>query len=198
MEAEQSIASSEEVSELLRSLDWDSLWPRMVGHTVATMRRRHRLRGTKEELLTHAHELVEDCLNRVFVTKRRIWNKTHYENAEDFLFDVMDSLISNWLKGRQKKLRTTSDEDPEAIPSNGGYAADGALNAGEILKEFVSQLEVMGAGDDEMLIFNARVYDGLSKPEDIRDDIGMTDTEYHNAVRRLDRRLQKIRAKLDL
>lgn len=198
MEAEQSIASAEEVSELFSSLDWDSLWPKMVSHALATMKRRHRIKGTKEELLKNAHEFVEDCLNRVFITKRRRWNKAHYGSAEDFLFDVIDSLISNWLRGKQKKQRTTSDEELEDIPSNEGYAADSALNTGEILKEFMSELEAMGAEDDEMLIFNARVNDGFTKPEEIRDDIGMTDTEYHNAVRRLDRKLQKIRAKLDL
>jgi len=198
MEVEPSIASAEEVSELFSSLDWDSLWLKMVSHTIATMRRRHRVRGTKEELLAHAYELVEECVSKVFVTKKRKWNKAHYPNAEDFLFDVIASLISAWLKSRQKKLKVTSDIEPEHEPSDVSYTTDGAVLVGELLKEVLVQLEAMGQEDDEMLIFNARVYDGLTKPEDIRDNIGMTATEYHNAVRRLDRKLQKIRAKLDL
>lgn len=198
MEAEQSIASAGEVSELWSSLDWNRLLPWLVSHTVATMRRRHRLKGSNEELLVQARELVEDLLNKVFITGKRKWNRAHYPHAEDFLFDGMESQVSNWLKSRQTKLKTTVDGELDETQSDDSNPTDGKLCADEIRAEFVEMLEGMKAEDDEMLIFYARVDEGLTKPEDIRENTGMTEETYHNAVRRLDRRLIKIRSKLGL
>ena len=198
MEAEPSIASADEVSELWSALDWKVLWPKMVSHTVATMRRRHRLKGSNEELIMQARELVEDLLNKVFVTRKRKWNRVHYPNAEDFFFDGMESQVSNWLKKRQSILRTTVNVDLEETQRDSSNPADGKLCAEDIRTEFVEMLQEMKAEDDEMLIFYARVDEGLTKPEDIRENTGMTEAVYHNAVRKLGRKLVKIRSKLGL
>jgi hypothetical protein len=197
MEAEQSIASAEEVSELSSSLDWACLWPRMVSHTLGTMRRRYRLKGSTEELHDTAQELVEECFRRVFVTQSRKWNKSHYVEPEKFLFDVLESLVNNWFKEKKSKLKFDADAVLDDLSGDHGSEADAHLKRDEVLREYTTQLTAMGADDDEMLIFNARVYDGLTTPEEIRDNLGMTDVLYHNAFRRLYRRLQKIRAKLD-
>lgn len=198
MEAEPSIATSEEVSELFQALNWSRLWPRLVGHTLATMKRRHRLKGSKNELHDAARELVEECMRRVFVTGSRRWNKTHYPDVEVFLFDVLDSLVSNWLRERKQRLKIDGDVDFETLAVADSGSAASAQYSTEVLSEVTKHLNEMGAEDDELLIFNARVFDGLTKPEEIRENIGMTEAEYHNAVRRLGRRLSKIKTKLDL
>lgn len=137
-------------------------------------------------------------MRRVFVTGTRKWNKTYYPDVAAFLFDVLDSLVSNWLRGRRQRLKIDGgvDVDTLAIIDNG--SPDSAQYSAELLNEFTNHLTEMGADDEELLIFNARVFDGLTQPEDIRQNIGMAETEYHNTVRRLDRKLEKIKAKLNL
>ena len=54
----------------------------------------------------------------------------------------------------------------------------------------------MGAKEDELMIFFARVDDGLTKPAAIRKSLGMTESDYHNAFRRLHKKLKEIRAKV--
>jgi len=85
--------------------------------------------------------------------------------------------------------------------------ADFMARLAQVLAVPTVQLEValeatvaqeMKAEDDEMLIFYARVDEGLTKPEDIRENTGMTEAVYHNAVRKLGRKLVKIRSKLGL
>jgi hypothetical protein len=197
MEAEPSIASSEEISELYSSLDWGSLWPRMVSYTLATMRRRYRLKGSKEDLHDTTQDLVEECYRRVFVLQSRKWNKTHYPDPEDFLFDVLSSLVNKWVNGKKQAPELDDNARLDEIPDDGGMETDAHLNKDELLSEYTTQLAAMGADDDEMLIFNARVHYGLTKPEEIRRDLGMTDRDYHNAFRKLHRKLLTIRAKLD-
>ncbi len=197
MEVEPSIASSEEISELYSSLDWGSLWPRMVSYALATMRRRYRLKGSKEELHDTTQDLVEECYNRVFVQQTRKWNKTHYPNPEDFLFDVLSSLVNKWVNGKKKVSGQDENVKLDDIPDGRGTETDARIIVDELLNEYTTQLTAMGVDDDEMLIFNARVHDGLSKPEEIRRDLGMTDREYHNAFRKLHRKLLTIQAKLD-
>ncbi len=136
-------------------------------------------------------------MRRVFATGSRKWNKGHYPDIELFLFDTMDSLVSNWLRGRKQRLKVEGDVDLDGFAAGENGSVDIAAYEEAVVAEFAKQLEQLGAEDDELLIFNARVYDGLTRPEEIRENIGMTEKEYHNAIRRLDRRLEKIRAKRD-
>jgi hypothetical protein len=58
-----------------------------------------------------------------------------------------------------------------------------------------TELEASGADDDELLIFEC-LADGIEKPDDIRSELGMSESDFHNAWRRFKRKRKVIQEKL--
>src|SRR5690606_407961 len=143
-------------------------------------------------------ELVAECVERVFLTRSRKWDRAHYANIELLLLDTIDSLVSNSLKSRntQRKKHTSEDLVLDALVDANPISAADIDQYHKLRDEILLSLEKMGAKEDEMMIFLARIDDGLIKPEDIRASLGLTESDYHNAFRRLNRKLKEIRTKV--
>ena len=65
----------------------------------------------------------------------------------------------------------------------------------ELRQEAYAFLESEGSSDEELMIFECMA-DGVVKPKAIKDDLGISDSDFHNAWRRLKPRLNKLRQKL--
>ena len=67
--------------------------------------------------------------------------------------------------------------------------------AEELRKQIYDELESNGAEDDELLIFEC-LADGIIKPEDIRTELGMSESDFHNGWRRFKRKRKVIQEKI--
>lgn len=195
MEEPRTIVHDELLMEQLNNRNWDELWLRLMGRCFWTMRKRFRSKMDNEELKTFSRNIIGEVIGKIFIEKTRKWNIDKYAEFEDFIVGVIDSHISNTLKTKSKELKIGDDEFQ--LNQNGVLepnAQDIAITK-ELKSEIYKELESAGACDDELLVFDCLI-EGIEKPEDIRSDLGMSESDFHNAWRRLKRKRKVIQVKL--
>jgi len=69
------------------------------------------------------------------------------------------------------------------------------MSSKELHAQLIQDIKNLGADDDELLVFDCFL-DGMTKPKDIRTELGISKKEFHNIWRKLLRKRNKIAIKL--
>jgi hypothetical protein len=196
MEEPKTIAPDELLMEQLNNRNWDELWLRLMGRCFWLMRKRFCSKMDNEELKTFSRNIIGEVIGKIFIEKTRNWNTEKYSEFEDFIVGVIDSHISNSLKKKSKELKIVDDQILLGFNRELEPNAQDIVISKELKSEIYKELESAGASDDELLVFDC-LTDGIEKPEDIRNDLGMSESDFHNTWRRLKRKRKVIQIKLE-
>jgi len=138
------------------------------------------------------------------LTDIRKWDKTNCD-FENFLFGVLKSEISAYHK--KAKRRKPPEEENESEESyildmpvfseEVGYDDQSfkEIDNKKIKEDYVTLLKDSGASDLEMLIFECWC-ENIYKPSDIADFLEVDTTEVYKAVKRLERRKNKLNSQV--
>lgn len=128
-------------------------------------------------------DFVSDIFLKVLEGKRD-WNNAKCPFVE-FLFGCLKSDISNFFKTIKRKI---DDIEIENFPDNNFESIE------EQKKLIVQMLIDENADDDELIVFDYWI-DGITKPNLIAKDLGISEKDVYNIIRRLDRKIKKIQLK---
>jgi len=195
MEETKTIASDEVLMEQLQNRDWDQFWLKLMGRCFWLLKKRYTVKWNNEEVKEFSREAIGEVINKIFIEKKRNWNIDRYPDFDEFIVGVIDSHINNTLNKNVKEFTVGGneflfDENGESEPN-----VQEIVIAQEIRNQIYNELETSGAGDDELLIFEC-LADGIEKPDDIKQELGMSDEDFHNAWRRFKRKREVIKQKL--
>ncbi len=195
MEETKTIASDELLAEQLSNRDWDKFWLRLMGRCAWILRNRYNVKWSNDELKKFSRDATSEIINKIFIEKKRKWNVDAYPNFEDFIVSAVDSHINNTLNKVKKEVEF--GENNFLINQNGKISSniEDAIVGKELREQLFDELQVNGADDNELLIFEC-LADGIEKPEEIRNTIGLSEEEFHNAWRRFKRKREIIKQKL--
>lgn len=195
MEETKTQAPDELLMEQLQNRNWDELWLRLVGRCFWLLRKRYTVKWQNDEITEFARKAIGEVINKIFIEKERRWNIDRYPDFEDFIVGVIDSHVNNTLN--KKSDESNIGENNFILDQNAELElnAEDIVISDELRNQVHSDLEAAGAEVDELLIFEC-LADGLAKPDDIRNDLGMNETDFHNAWRRFKRRRKVIQDKL--
>ena len=191
----KTIASEELLMDQLQNRDWDQYWLRLLGRCYWVLRVRYKVKWTNEKLKDFSRSVVGEVINKIFIEKVRNWNIKRYPDFDEFIVGVIDSHINNIFNTKEKE---TTVGDNEFILDNNIESEPGTeevIITSELRKQIFDELQQAGAEDDELLIFEC-LADGIIKPNAIKEEIGLSDEDFHNAWRRFKRRREVIQLNL--
>ncbi len=195
MEQAKNIASDELLMNQLQNRDWNQFWLRLMARCFWILRKRYQVKWSNDELKDFSRKVISAVIDKIFVEKERNWNVDRYLDFEDFIIGVIDSHINNTLN---KKGKVSAIGNDEYVFDQNGESEPSALEivtVDELRKQVFDELELAGADDDELLIFEC-LADGIEKPDDIRNELGMGESDFHNAWRRFKRKRNIVQQKL--
>ena len=191
----KTIASDELLMDQLQNRDWEQYWLRLLGRCYWVLRVRYKVKWTNEKLKDFSRSVVGEVINKIFIEKVRNWNIKRYPDFDEFIVGVIDSHINNIFNTKEKE---TTVGDNEFILDNNIESEPGTeevIITSELRKQIFDELQQAGAEDDELLIFEC-LADGIIKPNAIKEEIGLSDEDFHNAWRRFKRRREVIQLNL--
>lgn len=165
------------LAEAIQSVDMDQIIDSMNAYAISRLKSV----GVKNFNGKHPIDFVGELILKVMEGKRD-WSKAEC-SFKEFLFGCLKSEISNFFITNRS---TTYDELPE-IPVNGG-----SNNIVEKRKQVSELLKQEGADDDELTVFEYWM-DGIFKPSDIAEDLGVDVKEIYKIIKRLERKREKIK-----
>lgn len=185
--------SGEELQAAFQEQDWSSLWIKIISHTVHQLIRRYGVRDSSADLKSRAEVVVSEVIESIFIKGTRKWYPDTKETLEELLYSAIDSHLNNKFKKKQNEI---SGQNDYVFESN-GHAQNGEeiLSAREFQDKIIQDLKDLGAEDDELLVFDCMI-DGITTPRHIRDELGISEEEFHNIWRRLGRKRSRIAKKL--
>lgn len=138
--------------------------------------------------------MIEDMINDTIETFLKEGGRNWYpEKFPDFrkqIISALDSVISNTLSAELEKTNETFeilDNDTEMSFDDSDYQS--------LLSVCHDELVAMGATDDELLLFEPYIINGM-KRNDLSELLGISIEELTNIKKRLDRKLPFIKEKL--
>lgn len=189
MSAEQTLINQ------LSSLDWESLWVRLMARCYWVIRKRYGIEWSNSRMKDFSREIIQEVFDKIFIEKSRNWNKERYPDFEDFIIGVIDSHINNTLNKSSVELDISDESLSRELNQKLLTEDEEPQIAHDLRQSIFSELEAMGAEDDELLIFEC-LADGIYKPDSIKLELGMEDVAFQNAWRRLNRKRKKIEVKI--
>jgi hypothetical protein len=190
------IASDELLMEQLQNRNWDELWLKLLARCFWILRRRYAVKWNNDELKDFSRTVIGEVISKIFIEKERNWNTDKYPDFENFIVGVIDSHINNTLKKKNSESNIGDNEFLFDLNGEMEPNAEEFVIAEELRKQIYEELESIGAEDDELLIFECLV-DGIIKPDDIRTELGMSESDFHNGWRRFKRKRKVIQVKME-
>lgn len=126
-------------------------------------------------------DFVGDVILKVLDEGGRDWGKAKC-SFKEFLFGCLRSEISNFITTNKN---TFIGELP-IIPYS-----ENVDNIDEVRKQVIVLLKQAEGDDDELIVFEYWM-DGIYKPSEIANDLGIDKGTVYNIIKRLERKLQKI------
>lgn len=169
------------LTEAIQSVDMDKVIDSMNAYAISLLKSV----GAKNLNGKEPIDFVGEVILKVMEGKRD-WTKAQC-SFKEFLFGCLKSEINNFFKMN----KIIYDSELTDIPSSGHslIEEDKRSQVFELLKR-------EGADDDELIIFECWV-DGITKPKEIAKDLGIEVKVVYNITKRLERRLLKIRTKVE-
>ncbi|MCY4298265.1 MAG: hypothetical protein OXC61_03075 [Flavobacteriaceae bacterium] len=168
--------------EQFQNID-SQLWSRLQSRCLYLLKKRYSVEWNLQKRQDFTREIISEVIIKIFDEKTRKWNLDRYPDFEDFILGVVDSHLNNTLKNN--KHHRDESEDSVFMESDLGVEED--IMHRELRNEIYTALEEYKADDDELLIFECMA-EGITKPKNIKQELGMTEKEFHNAWRRLSRK----------
>lgn len=194
MEKSRTIASDELLMEQFYDQEWNDLWIKLTARSVYILRIRYGVTWSKSRLETFCHQIIMEVIEKVFIEKTRKWNTEKYPYFLDFIIGVVDSHINNTLN---KDIREVSYDNNVSLNRQDVTSSDAQqkLSTVELRNQLFDELKNADASDEELMIFEC-LADGICRPKEIKQELGITDEEFHNIWRRFKRKREIIRKKL--
>jgi hypothetical protein len=183
----------EELIQVFQDTDWEDLYLRLEAFIIYTLKYKYGVEKKKEQLQSNAHEIISEVMDLIFVSGTRNWCKETCPSFNSFIFGVVKSHINN-LFSSSKKHSTIPIEDVQYETEKMHFYKPPSLDDNKLTELVFDELKIMGADDDELLVFECMT-DGIIKPENIREELGISATEMNNILRRLNRKTLKLRNK---
>lgn len=194
MSEAKTIISGKELSRAFQEQDWSVLWIKLTAHTVFRLTKRYGIKASSEDLKARAEEMVSEVVDSIFVEGTRKWYPETNETLEELLYSSIDSHLYNTIV--KKKQREFSGQEDHVFESNGhAHNGEEILSAKEFQDNIIQDLTDLGAEDDELLVFGCMI-DGIITPRHIRQELGISEEDFHNIWRRLGRKRDRIAEKL--
>ncbi len=191
VEISKDIVSKEVLSQALHKENWEELWVILVAHTINRFIYRYGITSNKKDLIERADQKLSEVLSLILIEETRKWNRSEYATLKDFIISVIDSHLNNSFK----KSRSKEELKSLVIDNSEDLSREDTLAYEEQRKEAFQFLEDEGATDEELMIFECMA-EGIVKPQAIKEELGISDSDFHNAWRRLKSKLKKLRQKL--
>lgn len=136
--------------------------------------------------------MIEDIISELMLSFSRKdggrnWNKTKFPEFENQVFSSLDSTISNTLK---KELEQTALTNTQIEDAKSEFSDDTRYT--ELLDASTRILEELGASDEELLLFEPYVINGM-KRKDIAETFGISEIEATNIKKKIERKLPELR-----
>lgn len=191
MQIKSKILSQEALLNAAQNEDWGRLWPLLVGFITKRLTYRYGIREPKDALIDRSEKILSEVLDKILVEGTRNWNTEEYETFVLFIHSVIDSHINNsFNKGKQ--LETSSEDILSSLAND----APNEIEYQEFKNGVIEFLQREGADDEELIVFECMA-DGITKPKNIRCELGIDDRLFHNIWRRLQKKLIKVIKYLD-
>lgn len=201
----------ENLIDLLKTENWDEIAPRLIAHakwkcaSYSWARNQHDLpKGLQ------AADIAMQAIDKL-ISGERIWDKNNQPNLLFFLKSVIDSLIWHLVSssshqnerpsGFRSKIPTDNDSDPQdydfiidtasssdPTPENFLLNKENQARFWEI-KNFLYEL---ASGDEEVGMILLCMEEGIIKPKEIAEQLGLDVAKVNNAQKRLRRLATKI------
>ena len=170
----------------LSAQNWGEIMEKLYTHSIARINwfgLKSEIRMQGKESKDFAHEAVT-----LLWEEKRIWDDSKEPDIVNFLKSVINSLIYNMVKSKERDVFTGKDLT-EGI--NDSLFIDRMMEERLIGNEFLEKLEETMHGDPDMwLVFNSLI-EGL-KPADIEDKYGIQIEKVRNIQKRLRRHIENI------
>lgn len=137
-------------------------------------------------------DFISETIESFLKTDGRNWYPEKFPDFRKQFISALDSVISNTLNTEKDKIKNTFeilDNDIEFSFDDTDYK--------EILNSCNNELILLGATDEELLLFEPYIINGM-KRQDLADLFGINLEELTNIKKRLDRKLPIIKEKLKL
>lgn len=186
--------TEEQLLATFQAQDWNVLWPQLQAHAVIILRGRYKV-FEQDRIKELSRKFVSEILDKVLLLERKWYPHSNVE-FYDFLTSALDSHINAYWK-KEKGNLTSSTDDKWVFESNTSLqkGVEESMEVKELKENVISQLRAMGADDDEELVFDCMA-DGLMKPKEIQNELGISPSQTNTILRRLRRKLDIIRIKL--
>jgi RNA polymerase sigma factor (sigma-70 family) len=176
------------VAENLQAIDnWTLFWKRTVAYTGFVLRFKYGLTSEKGLDGKTAEDLAEEVIEKLLTGKRN-WNRQKHPDLFSQVKSSIDSHVNNFIS--QKRLLESSISYESA--DNG---TNDSYDENELLDYSIKILKSLNASDEEIILFQCNV-DGLLKPREIAEELGISVTEVYNIKKRLNRKLPELQNNL--
>ena len=187
---DEQVLSGQQLLDTLHNQNWETLLIKLRAYAITAFYR-YRINSERGLLGKEPKDFMEEAIEMVFMEQRK-WNVTAYPDLFDFIAGVIDSLISNYLS--KKKYEQTTNEFETVIETDTRETGsiDGLLIASEMFAALQKELD----GDDDALVVIECMGDGVMKPQQIRDDLGLSESELNNILKRIRRARKRALTKM--
>ena len=176
------------VAEVLKTIgDWSLFWKKAVAYTGFVLRNKYEVMTEKGIDGKTAEDLAEEVIEKLLTGKRN-WNKQKHPDLFSQVKSSIDSHVYNFIT---KKRLLESSIIYESI-DNG---VNDSYDKNELLDYSIKILKSLNASDEEIILFQCNV-DGLLKPHEIAEELGISVTEVYNIKKRLNRKLPELQNNL--
>ncbi|MFY7813957.1 MAG: hypothetical protein ACOVRK_02085 [Chryseobacterium taeanense] len=135
-------------------------------------------------------DMINDTMEAFLKEGGRQWYVDKHPDFRKQVISALDSVISNTLSAELEKAKDTFeiiDNDSDVSFDDSDYQS--------LLSVCHDELTAMGATDDELLLFEPYIINGM-KRNDLSELLGISNEELTNIKKRLDRKLPFIKEKL--
>lgn len=172
--------------EKLNSQNWNEIMGRLYAHSIS----RINWFGLKSQVRVQGKEskdFANEAVTLLFEGTRK-WDYYKEPNLVNFLKGVINSLIYNMVKSKERKVFVDKDLTEEI---NDSLFIDLMFEESLMEKDFIAKLEDSLIKDDEMLLVFKSLIEGL-KPSEIQQKYGTSIAVVQNAQKRLRRHVKNI------
>lgn len=185
------IATMAEAKLAHDSYPTDVLWDQLMAHTYHLYDNKYSVPEKGEELRDRCRGVITEALDRILITGKRNWNRSHYPDFKLFVFSVIDSIVIDEFRAVKKDLVTTDYSGREEADSETDSEVK-SKDLEELCKKLI--LEV-GASELEMQIMEC-ILAGWKMPGEVREYLELSKEEFHNVSRKFSRKWTKVLTKL--
>ncbi len=170
----------------LESVDWDEILEKLYAHSIL----RINWFGLKSEIRMkglEAKDFTNEAVTLLWEGKRK-WDETKEPDLINYLKSVINSIIYNMVKSKEREMFLDKDLADEI---NDSLFVDLMFEEGLIGEDFLDRLEETLLDDEEMWLVYKSLLEGM-KPEDIEDKYGVDIEVVRNAQKRLRRHIKRL------